>query len=89
MLIAVFSFFFLLLAFLLGFEFRQLFQVLPPQHRLVLVQLQVLGSLHCLDDLGGLRDSHFLDFVAVEEAFDVYKVVPALIVVYLLAEIWS
>lgn len=78
-----------LLAFLFGSELWQRLHIFPSQHRLVRVQLQIGILFDRVDDLRGLCDAHFLHLVAVEEAFDVDEVVPALLESYLLAETWS
>lgn len=74
---SVFAILLLALVLLLGLEFGQLLHVLAPEHRLVAVQLQVLGSLEGVENLGDLCDAHLLHLVAVEEALDVDEAISA------------
>lgn len=63
------------LGFLLGFELRQCLQVLAPEHGLIGIELKGGWLSNCCDYLGRLAHTHFLDLVAVEEAFDVHEMI--------------
>lgn len=52
-------------------------KVLPAKHRFILIELKVFIILDSFNNLINLGKAQFFNFVALEEAFDINKVIPS------------